>query len=113
LSKAEYQSIVREYTLLKPLRSAGDAGSATQTARKACGTSASPNTRLMVLVRRDCLNALEFFTGITAVEQSPSEAGVYERLEGTIRRTVGNAQQINAELARRGIRGLCARSAGI
>ena len=102
-----------EYTLLKPLRATGSSPDAATRAKAACGKSASPNTRLMVRVRRDCLNALQFFTAINSVEQSPGTPGPYERLGTVIRAVVSNALQINSELQRRGIGGLCARSIGI
>ena len=113
LSQAEYRSIVLEYTLLKPLRASGSAPDAQTRGRAACGKAASPNTRLMVLVRRDCLNALVFFSAISAVEASPATPGTYERLESVVRAVVSNALLINNELRRRGITGVCARSIGI
>src|SRR4051794_22008866 len=47
LSRAEYTSIVREYTLLAPLRRADAAPDVVRRAAAACGTTADPNTRLM------------------------------------------------------------------
>src|SRR4051794_23321774 len=125
LTAAEFRSIVLEYTLLKPLTSGTDPGDGRR-GRAACGAAARPNTRLMELVRKDCLNAVEFFKSIRAVENGTSVctqgdelvrdrcfAERYNRLSGAMRLTVSNALAINKELERRGIGGLCARSIGI
>ena len=126
LSAAEYRSIVLEYTLLKPLQSSNADPGITGKARVACGAAAHPNTRLMELVQKDCLNAIDFFATIRGVENAVTvcaqgDAPVRDRcfsdrygeLANSMRATVTNALAINKELKRRGIGGVCARSIGI
>jgi hypothetical protein len=113
LSRAEYAAIVKEYARLKPLQSATDVQGAIRRSLGACGAGVNPNTRLMTLVRKDCVNALGFFAALAAVESAPDRAGPYEALSLRIHDTIVNAQLINSELRRRRIGGLCARSIGI
>jgi hypothetical protein len=112
LSAAEYSAIVGEYSLLKPFRTNDNVPDASRRARAACGQT-RPNTHLMVLVRRDCLNALLFFAALRQIEAEPYNGAHYQQLASAIRATVANAELINAELRRRGIGGVCAQSIGI
>jgi len=113
LSRAEYAAIVKEYARLKPLQSASAAQGAIRRAVGACSARGNPDTRLMTLVRKDCVNALGFFAALAAVESAPDDAARYETLSLRIHDTILNAQLINSELRRRRIGGLCARSIGI
>jgi hypothetical protein len=112
LSAAEYSAIVGEYSLLKPFRTNDTVPDATRRARAACGQT-RPNTQLMVLVRRDCLNALLFFAALRQIELEPDNGAHYQQLASAIQATVANAELINAELRRRGIGGVCLQSIGI
>lgn len=113
LSAAEYTAIVRQYTELKPLQRTNSVPQAVQRARGACTATGQPNTRLMTLVRKDCLNALVYFTALAAVEADPTRPQGYAQLSVAIHATVANAESIDAELHRRRIHGLCAQSIGI
>ena len=110
LSRDEYRAIVREYTLMEPLRK----GSADPGAMaNACRAARTPYTDLMTLVRRDCANALDYFGALKDLETDPTDPTFYARVSEAMRAIVANALQINKELKGRGIEGLCARSIGI
>ena len=110
LSRDEYRAIVREYTLMEPLRKGTGNPSAMA---NACRAAKTPYTDLMTLVRRDCANALDYFSALKDLEKDPTNPALYARVSETMRAIVGNALQINKELKGRGIEGLCARSIGI
>jgi hypothetical protein len=113
LSPAEKAAIVRSYTLLEPLQKSDATPQALRQGHAACGAVAQPNTRLIVLVRKDCLNAVQFFKSLGDVANSPNTPGPYDELAVAVRAIVANAQTINEELSHREITGVCARSIGI
>ena len=120
LSKAEYHSIEREYTHLHPLQNASDLSKAAPRAKSACSLLDKPDTRLVQLVKVDCLHAIRFFSALggiqTATDQCTSAgclARRYENLANALLGITRDGAGLNRELAQRGITGLCAQSIGI
>jgi hypothetical protein len=126
LSVAEYRVIVGEYRRLRPLRDGRDDPGAIARGRRACADLTKPGTALITRVRADCDNAMTFFEALRDVEQAASDCTLgsqldrigcvhdrYERMADAIRATNDGGVAINAELRRRDITGLCARSIGI
>jgi hypothetical protein len=126
LSAAEYASIKREYTLLNPLRAATDIQKAIDGARPACRAVERPNTPLITLVHEDCIRGLAFLGSLAELDKPTSSCGQpstddaakcladrYLKIALVTQFQLDNALELNDELARRKIVGLCARSIGI
>jgi hypothetical protein len=126
LSAAEYASIEHEYTLLHPLTKAQDLSHAAAHARTACAVLNYPNTRLVRLVRTDCHDAVAFFAALGAIQTAAGDcqrsdpsatthclSQRYHTLGIALQRITASGLDLNSELARRRIIGLCALSIGI
>jgi hypothetical protein len=126
LSVAEYRVIVREYRRLRPLRDGRDDPGAVARGRHACAELRAPRTALITRVRADCDNAMTFFAALREVEHAGGDCtrgsqrdrigcvhDRYVRMADAIRTTDEGGAALNAELRRRGITGVCARSIGI
>lgn len=120
LSRDEYRAIEREYARLHPLERASDLRGAAAKAAGACRQLSQPNTRLVQLVRVDCLHAIRFFDALDGIQTAAGDcrgaaclATRYERLATALIAITQGGVGLNDELARRQITGLCAQSIGI
>jgi hypothetical protein len=120
LTPGEYRAIVHEYRELQPLSDGNDDPGELAHGRRACEALTRPDTHLIALVQKDCLNAMDFFVSLRRVEHAGGECtdvacarDRYLAFADAIKQTGDGAQALNDELARRDITGLCANSIGI
>lgn len=130
LSDQEYRAIVREYRRFDALRSqlsgANPGSRALRAVAAVCVAVARPPTVLVGLVSQDCRNAVRYRDNTGDLERASQKcqrgprakvpdcaARAYVAFAAGVRKTLATARAINAELAKRGIGGVCQTSIGI